>query len=493
VIACSFKHHHSGSLIKLSSPGPATNRKFFHNFQYEVFDPACPSSSRTIIKYMAQQPKGTGQWLSILSPHDGRKVRWRLKDLGRPIVDFDDRTFYVHKRAIADGYYGSFTRKGGPRQEAQYNQLVLKEARSQGKVSQQVAQAGIAAAKDQAKGIVPTGPVPGMPGAKRSKAANPKSSNNASRSRKARPKTDASERMATRKSISSKPAAPKKPKIQKGMGPLRDKDQHLLPEASQSYRHPTTAPPAKPVDVSGPIPTTPPPKLPDGSQAFDRSTKMPPKKSKTKIEAIKNRGKRANLPPVDQAFEAPGSPSRPNKRRSMSDTAAKATRKPGRNKRKSMSEAVKGQAPLARSPAKPARSGSGSTTPSKPSAQAQARAPQAQAKAQAAARAKPKTQSSRAPSKPQAKAPTRSDQARAPQAKSPQRQPKINAQLQADIEAAQARIRDQMIAQAEAKAKAKLQAIIKAEAKARAQAEFLSKAKAEAEAEAQAFRRARGR
>jgi len=239
---------------------------------------------------MQQAPKGTGQWLKIRSPHSGRETRWRLKDLGKPIKDDDDQIFYVLKRTGANGYYASFTRAGGPSQEAKYNALVLKEARAVGKLSAQVAQQGIKAAKEQARGIVPTGPIPKFASKnKKAKAA-----------RKTVGKT--TKKAATRRKSKLKKKKPQGPpamesnwgrrvpntKIQIGMGSLPDPEAHRLPDASQVFDQKTTGPSKRNVNVGGPIKQEEASKLPPASQAFNlsgaavskRASKAAPKRSK---------------------------------------------------------------------------------------------------------------------------------------------------------------------------------------------------------------------
>ncbi len=66
-------------------------------------------------------------WLEVHSPHDGRPVRVRDKDIGRSVRDGDGRIFFVIERSDGEGYYGSVTRQGGPEHEAKYDEMLAKE------------------------------------------------------------------------------------------------------------------------------------------------------------------------------------------------------------------------------------------------------------------------------------------------------------------------------------------------------------------------------
>ena len=74
-------------------------------------------------------------WMEILSPHNGRPVRVRDKDVGRSVRDCDGKIFFVLEREqpneAADGdsvtYYGSLTRVGGAEQEKKYDDLAAKQ------------------------------------------------------------------------------------------------------------------------------------------------------------------------------------------------------------------------------------------------------------------------------------------------------------------------------------------------------------------------------
>jgi hypothetical protein len=84
--------------------------------------------------------KGTGGWSVVRSPHDGREVKVRLKDLGRTVRDSDNKPFYLLKRADGSANYGSLTREGGPDQEAAYDRMIAREGHTKqtGAVTTQV-------------------------------------------------------------------------------------------------------------------------------------------------------------------------------------------------------------------------------------------------------------------------------------------------------------------------------------------------------------------
>ena len=66
-------------------------------------------------------------WIEINSPHSGRPVRVRDKDIGRSVRDEDGRIFFVLARATGEGYYSSVTRTGGPKEEQKYLDMLAKE------------------------------------------------------------------------------------------------------------------------------------------------------------------------------------------------------------------------------------------------------------------------------------------------------------------------------------------------------------------------------
>ena len=69
-------------------------------------------------------------WMIVRSPHDGREVKVRDKDVGRSVRDGENRIFYVLERD--DGsHYGSLTRQGGADQEAAYDAMIAKEKKAQ--------------------------------------------------------------------------------------------------------------------------------------------------------------------------------------------------------------------------------------------------------------------------------------------------------------------------------------------------------------------------
>ncbi|MEX2212905.1 MAG: hypothetical protein WD768_02180 [Phycisphaeraceae bacterium] len=67
-------------------------------------------------------------WLDIHSPHSGRIVRVRDKDVGRSVRDEDGRIFFVLARPTGEGHYASLTRTGGPREEQNYDTMLAKQA-----------------------------------------------------------------------------------------------------------------------------------------------------------------------------------------------------------------------------------------------------------------------------------------------------------------------------------------------------------------------------
>lgn len=70
-------------------------------------------------------------WFIVRSPHDGREVKVRDKDVGRAIRDGEGNLFYVLPRANGQGHYGSLTRLGGPEQESRYDTMLAQEGHAQ--------------------------------------------------------------------------------------------------------------------------------------------------------------------------------------------------------------------------------------------------------------------------------------------------------------------------------------------------------------------------
>ncbi len=66
-------------------------------------------------------------WIDVNSPHSGRIVRVRDKDVGRSVRDEDGRIFFVLPRSDGEGHYGSVTRTGGPKEEQKYLEMLAKE------------------------------------------------------------------------------------------------------------------------------------------------------------------------------------------------------------------------------------------------------------------------------------------------------------------------------------------------------------------------------
>lgn len=70
-------------------------------------------------------------WIEINSPHSGRPVRVRDKDIGRSVRDEDGRIFFVLPRTTGEGYYASVTRTGGANDEQKYLEMLAKEIQAQ--------------------------------------------------------------------------------------------------------------------------------------------------------------------------------------------------------------------------------------------------------------------------------------------------------------------------------------------------------------------------
>lgn len=66
-------------------------------------------------------------WIEINSPHSGRPVRVRDKDIGRSVRDEEGRIFFVLPRSTGEGHYASVTRTGGPKEEQKYLDMLAKE------------------------------------------------------------------------------------------------------------------------------------------------------------------------------------------------------------------------------------------------------------------------------------------------------------------------------------------------------------------------------
>ncbi|MEX0776826.1 MAG: hypothetical protein WD042_14070 [Phycisphaeraceae bacterium] len=59
-------------------------------------------------------------YIHINSPYSGDPVKIRDQDIGRAVRDGEGRVFYALPRSDGNGYYGSITRIGGPKEESQY-------------------------------------------------------------------------------------------------------------------------------------------------------------------------------------------------------------------------------------------------------------------------------------------------------------------------------------------------------------------------------------
>lgn len=66
--------------------------------------------------------------ITILSPHSGRPVKIRDKDIGRSVRDEENRIFYVVSRSDGQGYYAALTRNGSEKDEQRYLELEQKTA-----------------------------------------------------------------------------------------------------------------------------------------------------------------------------------------------------------------------------------------------------------------------------------------------------------------------------------------------------------------------------
>ncbi len=66
-------------------------------------------------------------WIEVASPHSGRMVRVRLKDVGRSVRDEEGRIFFVLDRSDGGGYYASLTRVGGAKAEKDYLDMLDKQ------------------------------------------------------------------------------------------------------------------------------------------------------------------------------------------------------------------------------------------------------------------------------------------------------------------------------------------------------------------------------
>lgn len=62
----------------------------------------------------------------VHSPYSGRQVKVRDEDVERAIRDPDGKVFYVVQRAQGQGHYASPTRKGSPKDEQRYDDLLAR-------------------------------------------------------------------------------------------------------------------------------------------------------------------------------------------------------------------------------------------------------------------------------------------------------------------------------------------------------------------------------
>ncbi|WP_432798436.1 FKBP-type peptidyl-prolyl cis-trans isomerase [Poriferisphaera sp. WC338] len=74
----------------------------------------------------------------VNSPFSGKPVKVRDEDVGRAIRDEENRIFYVVQRSDGDGVYGSPTRKGSPKDEQRYLDMLDKLERNQTNVQTQI-------------------------------------------------------------------------------------------------------------------------------------------------------------------------------------------------------------------------------------------------------------------------------------------------------------------------------------------------------------------
>jgi len=75
----------------------------------------------------------------VNSPFSGHPVKIRDQDIGRSVRDEENRVFYVLPRADGSGYYSAPTRQGGPKDEARYDGMAMKQAGAAKEMQRQAA------------------------------------------------------------------------------------------------------------------------------------------------------------------------------------------------------------------------------------------------------------------------------------------------------------------------------------------------------------------
>ncbi len=75
----------------------------------------------------------------VNSPFSGQPVKIRDQDIGRAVRDEENRVFYVLPRSDGSGYYSAPTRQGGPKDEARYDGMAMKQAGAAKEMQRQAA------------------------------------------------------------------------------------------------------------------------------------------------------------------------------------------------------------------------------------------------------------------------------------------------------------------------------------------------------------------
>lgn len=85
------------------------------------------ASTVNLFYYAALQMQGVhAMAILVHSPYSGHQVKVRDEDIERAIRDPQGKVFYVVEREGGKGHYASPTRKGSPRDEAKYDELLAK-------------------------------------------------------------------------------------------------------------------------------------------------------------------------------------------------------------------------------------------------------------------------------------------------------------------------------------------------------------------------------
>lgn len=75
----------------------------------------------------------------VNSPYSGQPVKIRDQDIGRAVRDEENRVFYALPRSDGSGYYTAPTRQGGPKDEARYDGMAIKQAGAAKEMQRQAA------------------------------------------------------------------------------------------------------------------------------------------------------------------------------------------------------------------------------------------------------------------------------------------------------------------------------------------------------------------